>query len=200
MHFSEIIKVLLRRKSTFFYTKFLFPKLKFRPKTSRKHTFPTNLTKQFPSQSRGNVGKLCPPLSKQQLLEPTNFRQRLSMCDVMLSSKFWLSLALATVVHRNMSIRSSSSSNSWGDSSDLGSNADLSEDENSEVNFIPYDEELEPIATQEEAAAYEAWQGYWRRAGTKVSKALCWRSRCQHLVGNITFMFLSFFVRRQFIV
>ena len=78
------------------------------------------------------------------------------MCDVMLSSKFWLSLALATVVHRNMSIRSSSSSNSWGDSSDLGSNADLSEDENSEVNFIPYDEELEPIATQEEAAAYEA--------------------------------------------
>ena len=55
-----------------------------------------------------------------------------------------------------MSVRSSSSSNCWADSSDLGSNADLSADENSEGNFIPYDEELEPIATQEEAAAYEA--------------------------------------------
>lgn len=88
------------------------------------------------------MGKLCPPLSKQQLLEPTNFRQRLSTGDVMLSSKFWLGFALATVVHRNMSISSSSSSNSWGDSSDLGSKANLSEIEDSEVNFIPYDEEL----------------------------------------------------------
>ena len=74
----------------------------------------------------------------------------------MLSSKFWLGFALATVVHRNMSISSSSSSNSWGDSSDLGSKANLSEIEDSEVNFIPYDEELKPIATQEEAATYEA--------------------------------------------
>ena len=40
--------------------------------------------------------------------------------------------------------------------SDLSSNADFSEVEDSEGNFIPYDEELEPIATQEEAAAYEA--------------------------------------------
>ena len=50
----------------------------------------------------------------------------------------------------------SSSSNSWEDGSDLSSNADFSEVEDSEGNFIPYDEELEPIATQEEAAAYEA--------------------------------------------
>ena len=57
----------------------------FRPKTSRKNTFLTNLTKQLPSQSRRNVAKLCPPLSKQQLLEPSNFRQRLSIADVMLS-------------------------------------------------------------------------------------------------------------------
>ena len=55
-----------------------------------------------------------------------------------------------------MSNRLSSSSNSWEDGSDLSSNADFSEVEESEGNFIPYDEELEPIATQEEAAAYEA--------------------------------------------
>ena len=55
-----------------------------------------------------------------------------------------------------MSICSSSSSNSWEDGSDLSSNVDFSEVEDSEGNFILYDEELEPIATQEETAAYEA--------------------------------------------
>ena len=55
-----------------------------------------------------------------------------------------------------MSIRSSSSSNSWEDCSELSSNTDFSEVEDSAGNFIPYDEELEPIATQEEATTYEA--------------------------------------------
>lgn len=54
-----------------------------------------------------------------------------------------------------MSSRSSSPSLSSDNDSKLSSS--LSEDfpEISEGEFIPYDEKLEPVATQEEAAAYE---------------------------------------------
>ena len=64
----------------------------FSPKTSRKNVIPTNLTKQFSSRSRRKVCKLGPPLPKQQLLEPTNFFQRIvsrDVTDVMLSSKYF---------------------------------------------------------------------------------------------------------------
>ena len=54
-----------------------------------------------------------------------------------------------------MSSRSSSSSISSEDGSELSSNANTSDIEDSGANLIPYDEDLEPIATLEEAAAYE---------------------------------------------
>lgn len=54
-----------------------------------------------------------------------------------------------------MSSRSSSSSFSSEDGSELSSNANTSDIEDSGANLIPYDEDLEPIATLEEAAAYE---------------------------------------------
>ena len=54
-----------------------------------------------------------------------------------------------------MSSRSSSSSISSEDGSELSSNANTSDIEDSGANFIPYDEDLEPIATLEEATAYE---------------------------------------------
>ena len=54
-----------------------------------------------------------------------------------------------------MSSHSSSSSISSEDGSELSSNANTSDIEDSGANFIPYDEDLEPIATLEKAAAYE---------------------------------------------
>ena len=54
-----------------------------------------------------------------------------------------------------MSFRSSSSSISSEDGSELSSNANSSDIEDSGANFIAYGEALEQVATLEEATAYE---------------------------------------------
>lgn len=54
-----------------------------------------------------------------------------------------------------MSSRSSSPSLSSDNDSELSSSLNEDVPEISEGEFIPYDENLEPVATQEEAAAYE---------------------------------------------
>jgi len=54
-----------------------------------------------------------------------------------------------------MSFRSSSSFIFSGDGSELSSNANSTDIADSGANFIPYDEDLEPVATLEGAAAYE---------------------------------------------
>ena len=54
-----------------------------------------------------------------------------------------------------MSYRSSSPSPSSDNDSELSFSLDEDVPEMSDGEFIPYDENLEPVATQEEAAAYE---------------------------------------------
>ena len=54
-----------------------------------------------------------------------------------------------------MSSRSSSLSLSSDNDSELSSSLNEDVPEISDGEFIPYDENLEPVATQEEAAAYE---------------------------------------------
>ena len=54
-----------------------------------------------------------------------------------------------------MSSRSSSPSLSSDNDSELSSSLNEDVPELSDGEFIPYDENLEPVATQEEAAAYE---------------------------------------------
>ena len=84
----------------------------------------------------------------------------------------------------------SSSSSSSISSEDRSSS---SSDENSEIldddgtAFVPYDEELEPVATEEEAAAYnlsvaneEEWELVLQR-----------RIRRRHMVGMTQIVFLS---------
>ena len=53
-------------------------------------------------------------------------------------------------------LSSSSSSFSSEDGSELNSDRSSVILGDSETSFVPYDEDLEPLATQEEAAAYEA--------------------------------------------
>jgi len=54
-----------------------------------------------------------------------------------------------------MSFCSNSSSIASEDGSELSSSANSSDIEDSGANFIAYDEDLEPVATLEEAMAYE---------------------------------------------
>jgi len=76
----------------------------------------------------------------------------------MLSSNI---LAVAICSHKlkkykfAMSFRSSSSSVSSEDGSELSSNANSSDIEDRGANFIAYDEDLEPVATLEKATSYE---------------------------------------------
>ena len=55
-----------------------------------------------------------------------------------------------------MFFSSSSSSFSSEDGSELSSDRSSAIFEESEASFVPHDEDLEPLATQEEAAAYKA--------------------------------------------
>ena len=55
-----------------------------------------------------------------------------------------------------MFFSSSSSSFSSEDGSELSSDRSTAIFEESEASFVPHDEDLEPRATQEEAAAYKA--------------------------------------------
>ena len=55
-----------------------------------------------------------------------------------------------------MCFSSSPSSFSSEDGSELSSDRSSSIFEESEASFVPHDEDLEPLATQEEAAAYKA--------------------------------------------
>ena len=57
-----------------------------------------------------------------------------------------------------MFFSSNSSSFSSEDDSELSSDRSSAIFEESEASFVPHDEDLEPLATQEEAAAYKANQ------------------------------------------
>ena len=75
-----------------------------------------------------------------------------------------------------MLFSSSSSSFSSDDGSELSSGRSSVNLEDSEASFVPYDQDLEPLATVEEAAAYKANMAlekeqeleFWRRFMGKV--------------------------------
>ena len=100
--------------------------------------------------------KIGPPLQK-QLLEPTNFVQRLCSCDVTLSTKYSDIAAkpTKTLLASCYDVVSLVFFHFFRDRSGSTSyeNSEMLDDDG--TAFVPYDEELEPVATEEEAAAYE---------------------------------------------
>ena len=81
-----------------------------------------------------------------------------------------------------MSSRSSSPSLSSDNDSELSSSLNEDVPQIIEGEFIPYDENLEPVATQEEAAAYERNFAREEEEHDMYQRPLCWRGRDQYMV------------------
>ena len=81
-----------------------------------------------------------------------------------------------------MLFSSSSSSFSSDDGYELSSGRSSVSLEGSEASFVPYNENLEPLATAEEAAAYEANMALEEEQELEFRSALYGRSRRRYLV------------------
>ena len=124
-------------------------------KTSRKNVIQTNLTKRFPQERCLKVGKMGPPLHKQQMSESKGRDWIEVACDVILSTKLTtislqLLLACYCGVVCSVFFVHFFERPIWFKTVEQKDILD-----GNGTAFIPYDEDLEPNATVEAAAAFE---------------------------------------------